>query len=298
MYKISIFCFVQRTARTIAAAVLAFFLLMLVACGDGTSNGGIVTNAPLAGNWQINLVQEEPSPATPLSVSGFIQQATNSLTGTVSTPQSSENGKCAGPGSLTGTVNGQTVTFSVNVGGTDLNFNGSLASNNQTMTGSYSGLGGGCFTQPTSGSWSALQVPQLTGNFTGTLTKSTYMQALLGESIVPPIVVSGTFTQGGNLGSINATLTGTINAVGYPCFRTAQLSGTISGQNVVLSVFAYNGEEIGELGTVGNPATVVLGSGGLSLEGSNQSSLGLNSGTCPKVDGVSGDNAQVLLTLQ
>jgi hypothetical protein len=299
MHKSSISHFVQKFIKTIFAVSAVLLALALAGCGGGTSGGGIaLTGTPLSGNWQVNLLQLQPGPATPLSVSGFFLQSEDSLAGTVSTPPSTQNGDCAGPGSLTGTVNGQNVVFSINEGGTALNFNGTVASNNQSMSGNYSGLGGGCFAAPTSGTWSALLVPPLSGNFTGTLSNSTYMQAFLGQSVVPPIAVSGNITQGTNVGQSSATLSGTINAAGYPCFSTARVTGTISGQNVILSVFAYNGEQIGSIGTGGNPATVELGPGGVSLVGDNQSGLGLNAGTCPKVSGVSSDSAQVSFIFQ
>jgi hypothetical protein len=298
MHKLAIPHSVQNFVKTLLATSVALVALALASCGGGNAGGIAIAGTPLSGNWQVNLLQLQPGPATPLSVSGFFLQSADSLAGTVFTPPSSQNGNCAGPGSVTGTVNGQNVAFSIDEGGAALDFTGTIASNNQSMSGNYSGLGGGCFTSPTSGTWSALLVPPLNGTFTGTLSNSTYMQAFLGQTVVPPIAVSGSITQGTNADQSSATLSGTIHAVGYPCFSTARVTGTISGQNVILSVFAYNGEQIGSIGTGGNPATLVLGAGGVTLVGENQSGLGLNSGTCPKVSGVSSDSAQVSFIFQ
>jgi hypothetical protein len=278
-------------------------LLALVACGGGgrgSASSSGASSEVLSGNWQLNLLQEEPReipPQNQLSVSGFLVESNSGLTGSVQVPPVAARLNCGGVSILAGTVDGQSVIFTLNEGGTTLNFTGTISSDNQSMSGDYQGPGGGCFTRPTSGTWNAFLVPSLSGSFTGTLSNSAYMQALLGESAVPPIAVSGKMTQGANTGGSTATLTGTINAAGYPCFSTATLTGTISGQNVILSVFGYDGVEIGSIGTPGTAATVVVGPDGVSLIGVNTGQeLGLNTGTCPRVAGVSSDSAQVSLT--
>jgi hypothetical protein len=276
--------------------VLVSLLIPLGGCGGGNNTPTAPVGA-LSGNWQLNLLQIEPRPQTALSLSGFIVDSENALTGSVQVPPLGPGNHCGGVSTLTGTVNGPAVTLSLNTGGTNLSLTGTISSDNQTMFGDYQGPpGSGCYLLATSGTWNAFLVPSLTGSFTGTLANSSYMQNLLGQSTVPPIVVSGTMTQNTNVDA-SATLTGTINAVGYPCFSTATLKGTISGQNVILSVFSYNGTQIGSIGQVSSPATVVLGSSGVSLNGTNPGQgLGLTAGSCPSVAGDSSDNAQVELT--
>jgi hypothetical protein len=219
----------------------------------------------------MNLLQQEPSPETALSVSGFLAESNAALTGSVEVPPVAAHENCGGIASVTGTVNGQTVTLVFNEGGTTLSLNGTISSDNTTMSGNYEGLGGGCFTTATTGTWNALLIPPLTGNFTGTITNSSYMTLLTGESPPAPIAVSGTISQTINSVGSSATLTGTITANNYPCFSTASLTGTISGQSVYLDLIGYNGLQIGTLGqpgtvgTAGSPATVVVNSGKISL---------------------------------
>jgi hypothetical protein len=137
------------------------------------------------------------------------------------------------------------------------------------------------------------------------------MSLLTGVNPPAPIAVSGTFTQSANAGASNATLTGTITAIGYPCFTTVSLSGTISGQSVYLNVFDYSGVQIGTLGVpgvagiAGTPATVVPSSNVLSLTGSGQAGLSLGSSgvpPCPALNGngtnVTTDTTSVAFTLQ
>jgi hypothetical protein len=247
------------------------WMLGLTSCGGGSSTPA--ATGALNGNWQIFLTQEFPRPTftNPLSASGFLSQSGSAVTGSVQVPPSPENGKCAGVGAVSGTMSGQNATLVINNGGTQLNLTGALSTDGTTLTGSYSGPGGGCYTTPTSGTWTASLIPPLNGTFAGTITDSIYMAAFTGQTPPPTIGVTGTFTQTGGPGSSNATITGTIQAAGYPCFRTANVSGTISGQNVYLQVFGYNDEQIGTIGVPpSTPATVVLDQETVSLVGSNQ----------------------------
>ena len=286
------FDFSEISLRTLATIWLALVMLALAACGGGSSP--VVTNGSLTGNWQLDLLQEEPRPQTPLSVSGFLVESDGTLTGSVEVPAVAGQHNCGGVSSVTGTASGQNVTLSVNEGGTTLNLTGTISSDGKSIAGDYQGPGGGCFTAPTTGTWNAFLIPPLNGNFTGTISNSTYMTLVTGASPSAPIVVSGTITQSANAGTSSATLTGTISAAGYPCFSTAALNGTISGQNVYLNIFGYNGVQIGSLGqagtvgTAGSPATVVVTSSGVSLIDTSPAGLFLGAftgtgtvGPCP-----------------
>jgi hypothetical protein len=254
--------------RIVATASLAVFLLILTACGGGT-NSPIATSGPLNGNWQLDLLQEEPRPATPLSVSGFVQQSrTDALTGSVALPTDPDYDNCGGVGPLDGTISGQNVSFTVNQAGTILDFTGTISPDNTSMSGDYQAPGGGCFTTPTTGTWNAFLIPPISGSFTGTLANSAYMSLLTGVTPPAPVSIAGTLTQSANVGSSSASVTGTITAVGYPCFSSASVVGTVSGQNVLLAVYGYTGEQIGSLGIVGDPTIAQGTSSGVSLTGS------------------------------
>jgi hypothetical protein len=310
-------------SRIVAAASLTLLLLILAGCGSTSKSStsdpqsGII--GPLTGNWQLTLLQQEPRPSTQLSVSGFLQQSSNSLTGSVQGPNIIGNNgstvNCAGISSLTGTISGQTVSFSVNPGGTTFNFTGNISPDFESMSGDYQALGGACLTVPLSGTWNAFLIPPLNGNFTGTITNSSYMAVLTGMNPAAPVTVSGTISQGDSAGASNATLTGTFSAVGYPCLTTASLTGTISGQNVYLDIFGYNGVQIGTLGqpgvgtTPGSPATVEVTSTGLSLVDASTGGLFLGAftgvgtvGPCPSLfngsSNQTSDSASVDFTFQ
>jgi hypothetical protein len=289
--------------RSLFGPLLACTILGLAACGSGNSSSSS-NNGPLSGNWQITASQERP-PAQ-FSVSGFLLQSNSSVTGTVARPGQG----CAGPVPLTGTVSGQNVTLSVNSG--TMSLTGSISSDGKSMSGVYETLQGDCTRQATTGTWTALQVPPITGKFTGTLSNSAYMQVVTGVIPPAPIAVSGSLSQSDNIGSANATLTGTITAVEYPCFNTASLTGTISGTSVIFSVFSFDGTQIGSIGIPGNPAFLSVGPTRTILNGigSDRSGQGLTLGTfvagqesgpCPKLVGATGtifedDFADVALT--
>lgn len=310
--------FVGSFVRVSATATLMFVTLILAACG-GSSSTPAATGA-LSGNWQINLVQNYPLPTTQLSVSGFVVQSDNNLSGNVEVPSTSATYlfHCGGVAPLTGTVSGQSVTFSLSVGGTVEEFSGTLGADGTSMTGSYQAVGGACFPgTSTTGTFTSLLVPPLNGNFTGTID-SLYMETLTGATAAVPVTVSGSFTQSPNAGGSNATLTGTITAVNYPCFTTATMTGTISGQNVYLDLYGYNGEQIGTLGqpaggagNIPSPATVVISSTGLSLVDTSTAGLTLGvitnngaSGPCPPLQNpnvgpaIVGDDANVSFTFE
>jgi len=281
-----------------------------MSCGGQSSTPPESTGA-MTGNWQLSLVEGYPPPGTQISVGGFLVQSNNSLTGSVQGPTIvGGNGTtpCGGISPFVGTISGRNVTFSLNPGGTQFDFTGVISSNSRSMSGSYQALGGACLGVSTSGTWTGTLVPPLNGTFSGTLVSTLYLPTLTGLAQDPgvPISVSGSFTQSSNDGASNASITGTITAVGYPCFKTAYLSGTINGQNVYLNVFDYTGVQIGTLGlpgtlgTSGTPATVVLGSSGVSLQGTGQGGLSLGNGaapSCPTIQGpfgpVSSDIASV-----
>jgi hypothetical protein len=281
--------------KSCATVSLMFLLFTFIACGGKTSSPSTATSGPLAGNWQMVLLQEFPGTKASFSVSGFIDETNDTLTGSVQAPPLGAQDRCGGVSPLTGTVSGQNVTFTVNEFGTTVNFNGTISSDNQSMSGDFQGLGGACLNKPTTGTWNAFLIPPLTGNFTGTIN-STYMELLQGGQTPVPVAASGSFTQSSNAGASNATISGTITAVGYPCFATVSVTGTISGQNVYLQIYNYIGEQIGRIGTPSSssngggasPATVVLGPTGFSLLDTSPDGLflGINTpGPCPPIVG-------------
>jgi hypothetical protein len=309
-----------RLLGALATAALAVLASITLGCGGTTP---APASGSSSGNWQFTLVQGYPTPASSFGVSGFMVEAHDgSVTGNLEVPPLGKSGNCAGVASAVGTINGQSVTLAIDVFGTEINLTGTVSTDGTTMSGDYQGPQGACFTQPTTGTWSAFLVPPLNGSFTGTINSKTYMEAITGSQTPVPVAVTGTLTQSDNAGGSNATISGTINATNYPCFATANVTGTISGQNVYLTLYGYNGQQIGTLGQPGGgpgspnqPATVVVGSNGLSLVDDSSNGLYLLTalvnliqyGPCPPYqlpgtnspnDLITYDNGTVSLTFQ
>jgi hypothetical protein len=102
-------------------------------------------------------------------------------------------------------------------------------------------------------------------------------------------VVSGTLTQGPNIGASSATVTGQLTFVdpvsglnNYPCFSIASVNGTISGNSVLLQLINPSGATVAQIGepavlfaqTGVNPVTVAsVQNGGSILNGTGPSYL-------------------------
>jgi len=234
-------------------AILAACLVASVSCGGGHS---ATTNGALSGNWQITL-QRHGLPQ-PLTYTGFLIQGGSSVTGNLILGDG-----CPGVGPVTGTVNGQNVTLNVNEFGQDTSLIGTLPSGSAPMSGQFSSLAGAC-TSPdtTTGTWSAVAIPPLTGTFTGTLT-STVSQGINSSPLTTQ--VSGTLSQGPNTGDSTAALSGAMTATSpgssfCQYLTTATITGLISGEAVTLNLYGPNGSWISQV-----PASITPD--GLSLSG-------------------------------
>ncbi len=220
----------------LGTAISMSCLLALLACGGG---GGGATSGPLTGNWEITLQRHGlPQPAT---YTGFLIQNGSSITGSVILGDA-----CSGVGSVTGTVNGQNLTLDINEFGQDVSLIGSMPAGSGPIGGQFSTPAGACTAPYTStGTWSAVPVPPLNGNFTGVFSSTA-------DNGPPPVNVTGTVTQGPNTGASNATLSGTITATSAASsfcsyLTTATITGTISGEVVTLNLYGPDGALISQI---------------------------------------------------
>jgi hypothetical protein len=208
--------------------------------------------------------------------SGFLLQTNNVLTGSVMVADI----PCSGVGSVTGSVTGTDIAFTVGLTGLTVNLNGALGSDQASMTGDYTILASGCQgssvnTQET-GTWTANLVKPLTGNLQGNFTSNRI-------GVLP---VTGQLTQGQNTGISYAPLTGNLSITGY-CFASANIVGVVSGTAVVMNLVNSGGVEIGQVNATSSlDGTSVTGTYHIIPQGTG--------GTPPCVDGESGT---VTLTL-
>jgi hypothetical protein len=260
-------------------AIVLVLVLILSSCGGGSSSNPA---GALSGNWQMTM--QPVRTRVPVSQSGFLVQQKSSLTGSMIATDA-----CAGASPVTGTLSGSTVNLTVNQFGAALTMTGTVSADNASMGGSYSISEGSCRTADT-GTWTASLVKPVQGSFHGTITSN--VPPLLGNTYQ----VTGSLTQGANTGSSNTDLTGVITAVNYPCFSTANVRGTISGQNVLLTFFdPATGNKVGSVpGLLQSFATLSLDATTLS----DTSASGYAVNGCPGLGtlGTGGDGGQIALT--
>jgi hypothetical protein len=158
---------------------------------------------------------------------------------------------CSGEGNVTGTVTGAGVSLVANPVGTQINLNGTLASGLTSMGGDYTILSTGCTggAAPQSGTWIADLVTPLNGTINGTLASQGG----------PSYMLSGQISQGPNVGSSSATLSGSLSIANY-CISAVNVTGTISGTAVAFNLVNSDGTQAGQISaTTSLDGTTVAG---------------------------------------
>jgi hypothetical protein len=212
-------------------AFLVTSFLLLTSCSGSQPAGN--TTANLAGNWQMTLQRQNTTSTK--TESGFLVQSGNSLSG-----EFLLNGdtNCAGVGSALGQISGSDVAISVSQIGQTVNLTGAMGTTPSSISGNYSILAAPCGSNQV-GTWTATQVQPFSGNFQGTFT-STFSAGLV-------FAFSGSVTQGKNMGTSTANLTGNMTSTNAPCFTTANLQGSISGTSIVLNLLSAEGTPLGQI---------------------------------------------------
>ncbi len=304
----------NRPGILLLATTLIMIVVVMTACGGGGGGSSDPQqNATLSGNWQFTMAplsdgnQGDPTFGPGLLGGFLLQNSDGSITGQAVYSLTSSAGNSqvcnAGTAPLTSsTVNGSTVTLTYTAGSSTNNVTFTLTGTlSSTSTGTVIGGANATYTTTvvtpsggtpcgyaTTGSWSAVSVPALTGTIQGTFHSTD--SSSLGNQDFP---VSGTFTQSANIGASNATVTGTLsfinpetNASYYPCFSQASVNGQISGTSVILQIIGTNGATVGQIGastgtsTGIQPVSFNSAQGGYILQGTAPNYLVASSG-CP-----------------
>jgi hypothetical protein len=262
-------------------------LMSLSACGGGSSNQS-QSGGAIAGNWQFVMAPPSDNSFQGGIQGGFLLQSQNgSVTGGVTysillPPQDGGSASLCNGGSapVTGTINGQVVTLVATAGPQTFTLSGTLSANNSTMLGTYTSTdGSGCGTAQTGLQWSATSVPPLSGAIQGNFHSS--LDPVLKNQDFP---VTGSLTQGPNIGASNATVTGTLTFQGYPCLSSASVNGQISGNSIILQIIATSGLNVGQIGAPGgftnpSPVTFAGSAAGAVLQGTN--GYAITTSSCP-----------------
>jgi hypothetical protein len=257
----------------------------------------------LSGNWQFTMYPPTDSSFSGGLLGGFLLQDKGAVTGqavyaisVAGTPPT----PCDGSATITGTSNGQSVTLTVAAGPQTYQLTGSLSPDGKTMTGTYSTVStASCGTAQTGVAWGATFVPPINGTIQGSFHSTGPPNS---GQINRDFAVTGSLTQGSNIGASNAAVNGTLNFQGYPCLATASVTGQISGNSVILQVIAPNGLNVGRIGAPPNTSTAPgpvsfqsSAGGGYILQGQN--GYGINTTSCPGNAVSPGDEGNICLGL-
>jgi len=203
---------------------------------------------------------------------GFLLQSNGLVTGQTVysvTSSTSQTGACnSGSAPISVMISGQDVTITEVAGTQTYTLTGTLSSDGSTMLGTYTSTAGtaadgsACGYAETGLSWSAVSVPPLTGSITGS-----FHSGGIGDNsglLNQDFPVTGSLTQGENVGASNATVTGTLSFMDpttglseYPCIPLGSVSvnGQISGNTVILQLIGLDGSNDGQIGIPLSQAT-------------------------------------------
>ncbi len=186
--------------------------MVLSACGGNGSSSQPQSTGQLPGNWQFTLATPSDNSFQGGLQGGFLLQNNATVTGAVvytillpAQPGGSPTICNSGSAPITGSVIGQTVNLTAVAGPQTFTLNGALSPDGSTMMGTYTSTDGqGCGTAQAGLQWSAAIVPALTGTIQGN-----FHSALNPKLRDQDFLVSGSLTQGANIGASSATVTGT-----------------------------------------------------------------------------------------
>lgn len=256
-------------ARSLCILPLACTIL-LSACGSSHSSAA-QPSGTLSGNWQFSMVNTPDLTLSSGLQGGFLLQNGGSVTGAVvysNTLLNSSLGPCnSGSAPITGTISGQNlVTFTAVAGTQTYTLTGTLNSAGSAITGTYTATPGTAVGGTPCGNgtaqtgpqtWSANLIPPLSGSITGNFHSASNSSSGLSDQDFP---VTGVLTQGENIGASNATVTGTLTFINYPCIPGhVSVNGQISGNTVVLQLIAANGSSAGQIGIPATEASTTSG---------------------------------------
>ena len=297
----SAFSFAQGRARLFCLFAVP---LLLAGCGGSHSNSNSSSATPqITGNWQFTM--SPPSDGSFLGgiQGGFLLQNNTSVTGgfvyNVELPPAPGGAPTvcsSGSAPVTGTMNGQTIALTVSAGDQTFTLNGGLSADGTTMMGTYTSTASkGCGTKQAGLQWTALLVPSATGAIQGNFHSALSTAVAQGQDFA----VTGSLTQGENIGASNATVTGTLTFQGYPCMASASVNGQISGNAVILQIIGTNGLNVGQIGaptgdSKPSPVSVVTSTNGTVLQGAF--GYGITTNSCPGGN-LAGDIGDVCLAI-
>jgi hypothetical protein len=300
----------NRLTRSGEFVLVLALVATLAGCNGASSSSNTQGNGSVSGNWQFKMGAPADNSFQGGIQGGFLLQNGTSVSGAIvysvflpaQQPGTSATLCNSGTAPVTGTINGSNVTLNTTAGPQTFTLTGTLSADGSTLIGTYSSTdGAGCGTKQDALSWSALLVPPITGTLQGNFHSVLSVLNPGSNSNLrnQDFAVTGTLTQGQNIGASNATVTGTLTFQGYPCAQSVSVNGQISGTSVLLHLIGSNGLSVGQIGAPTgfvnpSPVNVASSTGGTVLQGSD--GYAISTGACPGGT-LAGDIGDVCLAL-
>ncbi len=196
--------------RILVTMLLLAGLGALASCGGSSTGHSSVIN--LAGNWQFTATSTPFEFTT--TATGQVNQNGSSLSGNLAlsgTP-------CAQNANFTGSINGTNLTGALDENGQNITMTGTVTTDGNSGTGTYTTPANGC-TNGDFGTIVAARLSMLNGTFAGTFGASNAIASNL---------VAQLHDDGGHV-------VGSVATTNSLCFHSLQITGTVSGYNVLLN---------------------------------------------------------------
>ena len=224
--------------------LLFFFCLSLAACGSGTAS---TTSLNMEGFWTLT-TKSEVNSNLHITAQGTINQTGAIISGIFVI---SGLGCATNPITLTGSLRGNTVDITLDESGQDQVLTGTVSSNAESASGTYTTVVTAACGQADHGKWSAVKTTAPSGIFVGELVTQ--------DSLPVQMVVT--------LHADGSRVTGVAGATNSMCFSNLTIDGRSAGPNLELSATEKSGSALSMTGSFepdGN--TIRLNASGICVE--------------------------------
>lgn len=228
----------NRNFRTVVFAVVVGLVVALVGCGGGGSMSTPVKNGkPLdpQGNWLFTFTFNNSTvflagQLFELNPPTVTSNPMGTLLGAAITCEGSFvlNGQASGTNSISLTLTGD--AHEPDPSNINLSLTGTIADNQQSMSGTYTANPGNCIDGP--GTWTAQLLTPVTGNWSGTVSNTS------ANLSVAASLTENTDQTSPNMGQV----TGTVMLSGMPCFSSTETLTIPPGQTGVNGGSSHVGE--------------------------------------------------------
>jgi len=220
-----------------AFPALLVCLFLLSGCSGGGSGTPPPQNADVSGPWQA-IATSTANPSAKITVEANLADANGSVSSTAFVVLNSCVQSVSGSG-VTGTVSGNNVTLTASYNGVTVMLTGTVAG--KTISGTYT-ASGACGSD--SGTWTAQQMPQIIGNYSGSVFSNSNPNQ--GITVSATVSTDSTFAITGSA-SIASICFNQMSLSGNQVGGAAEITATDAQGNTVIFLFISNDAVFGSI---------------------------------------------------